>query len=802
MKKLGLCWLLFWLVAAVGVAAPESPQVKIEKLAVGSETVTIARDAYGVPRVFAQTLHGLFVANGYVVAQDRAWQMEKYRLTAEGRLAEVFGEKFLQHDEEVRRDGMTREEWRREFGQLPGDVQEIFRGYVEGVNRYLEEAKKNQGLPEEFAQNEWSPAAWTVEDCMAIAGMMARRFGASGADHLRNQAVIEYLANRLGSRDEALKVFNDLAWTNDPAAIPTVPAKPASQTARHSTAVTPRPPQTGTGTLTPQQLLRLQDEADSAAVFAAARELGLPTKWGSYTWVLSPAKSVSGYAMLLGGPQMGFATPQIAHEIQLTGAGFNVMGMGFAGVPGVLIGANGHLAWTSTSGASHNEDIFAEQLRPGDEHQYLYGGTYQQMEHRVEHILVKGKPAVDYDVYRSIHGPVVAWSPQKDVAYAKRMAYFGKEYGTAEGFLGLNTAKSIQDIPPLAAKIASSHNIIAATQDGDIGFWHCGFFPIYARGVDPRLPLRGTGQDDWQGFLPFDRLPQVINPPNGILFNWNNKPAADWKDYGVPAWGVAYHISNIRNTLESRLKEHGGKLSLTDVVQVAPVIGRRNYIADWLKPGLLEAGARAGTKLSREARHAIDYLRHWDNQLVDGSVAQTIFEAWYNRLRQDIFAPTLGDLGDKEVFNRFVNSSTVYHALAGARSSVPLSRNYLGTRSADEVRLKALDEALEQLQKERGPDMTSWVYSTEWIKFDPLPPIPWYSRGTYIEAVVLAKPQVHGVYILPPGQSEDPRSPHYGDQRSLASWWMFTPMRLMTLEEAEKQAAEAQRHGDTENKRD
>jgi penicillin amidase len=780
MKNWGLGVILLLSAARVAAAAQGPIQVSVETLTVGSETVIIFRDDYGVPRVFASSLHGLFVGNGYAVAQDRAWQMEKYRLDATGRLAEAFGEKFLDHDKEVRRDGMTPEEWRGEFDRLSADAQEIFRSYVEGVNRYLEEARKHGTLPEQFAENHWEPGPWSVEDSLAIAGMMGRRFGASGTDHLRNEAVVEYLAKRLGTREAALKVFDDIAWTDDPAAIPTVEARAAPKPAAAPTS-SPRAflqaPADSPGV---EQLLTLDNLLNSAAVYAAARELQLPARWGSYTWVLAPSKSVSGDALLLGGPQMGFGTPQIAHEVQLTGAGFNVMGMGFAGIPSVLIGANDHLAWTSTSGASHNEDVFVEKLKPDDEHQYLYRGSYQPMEHRVEHILVKDKPALDYDVYRTVHGPVISWSPRKDAAYAKQMAYFGKEFNTAEAFLKINSAQHIQDIPPLAAKIASSHNIIAATQEGDIGFWHCGYFPVYPKGADPRLPLRGTGEDDWQGFVPFGRLPQVVNPPGGIIFNWNNKPAPDWRNYDVPSWGVAFHISNIRYVLERELREHGGKLSLTDMEHAAPEIGRRNYIADWLKPGLLEAAARGGAKLSPKVHQAVDYLRHWDNQLAEGSVAQTIFDAWYQRLRRDIFAEILGDLGGKEqsLFDEFVNSSTVYHALAGPRSTIRLSRNYLGKRSPDEVRLKALEEAVSQLRQERGADMSVWGYRTEWIKFDPLPAIPWYSRGTYIQAVVLSKPQVHGVYILPPGQSEDPHSPHYSDQLPLAGWWMFVPMEL------------------------
>ena len=781
-----------FLLAAVALGSEPVPKGTIERIEAGNEKVVIFRDGYGVPRVFAPSVRALFFGNGYAVAEDRAWQMEKYRLDAEGRLAEVFGEKLIEHDKQVRRDGMTREEWRHEFDQLPPEDQEIIQSYVDGANDYLEAAAKANTLTTEFAQYNWKPAPWVVEDTMAIAGMMGRRFGASGTDQLRNEAVVKFLTARLGSREAALKVFNDLAWVDDPAAISTVAGEAggkAEKSASHGIIV----PAAAAGILTDGAAVLgvIQTKVSDDAVYAAAHELGLATRWGSYCWVVAPSKSVSGNAMLVGGPQMGFSTPQIAHEIQLTGAGFDVMGMGFAGIPGVLIGANANLAWTSTSGESHNEDVFVEKLKPGDEHTYFYRGEYRPMEHRVEQIKVRGHDAVSYDVYRTVHGPVVEWSSTKDAAYSKQMSYFGKEWETTIAFLGLNTAKSMQEIPPLAAKIASSHNIFVATRDGDIGFWHGGFFPVYPASVDPRLPLGGTGEDDWKGIVPFAEIPQTVNPTSGLIFNWNNKPGPGWKNYSVPAWGVAHHISNIRAALEERLREYGGKLSLTEVKSVAPQIGRHNYIADWLKPGLLEAAAHLPSELDPISRLAIEYLRHWDNQVREGSVAQTVFDAWYQQLRKDIFTPTLGDLGNKGALDEFTNSSAVYHVLAGPSSSVPLSRDYLEGKTADKVRLAALSEALEQLGKEKGPDMSTWGYQFEWIKFDPLLAIPWYSRGTYIQVVELGHEHVHGVWILPPGESENPRSVHYSDQLMLAGWWMYAPMELLTEAEAEKLAREA-----------
>jgi len=389
---------LAFLTMAGAVAAQNPVGTMTEKVQLEGQPVKIARDAYGVPRIFAASLQSLFAGDGYAVAEDRAWQLEIYRLDAEGRLAEVFGSRFVERDEEVRRDGLTGEELQQEFSQLPRRDQRILEAYAAGVSGYLRHAESTHSLPPEFTRYAVHPEPWSVVDSMAIMAMMSRRFGGSGVDQLQNEEVIRYLTRRLG-KPKAMEVFNDLAWENDPAAIPTIAATDISAVGnRQAEAARPSPAESGqlaeigdNATYSRSSFLnRLNDEMSSAAVFAAARQLGLATRWGSYTWVISPKKSVSGHAILLGGPQMGFTTPQIAHEIQLTGAGFEVIGMDFAGIPGVLIGSNTHLAWTSTSGESHNEDVFVEKLRPGDPYEYFYRGAWRPMEHRVERILVKG----------------------------------------------------------------------------------------------------------------------------------------------------------------------------------------------------------------------------------------------------------------------------------------------------------------------------------------------------------------------------------------------------------------------------
>lgn len=538
----------------------QSAPVTLQTLRMDDDTVSIYRDSYGVPRIFAATPHGLFVANGYAVAQDRLWQMERYRLAADGRLAEVFGEKFIDSDKEVRRDGMTQEEWHQEFLSMPQTFQEMFAAYVEGVNLYMDEVIAKGQLPPEFGKYDWKPARWTIEDSMAIVGMMSRRFGASGTDQIRNQEIVEYLTKRLGSRSSAMRVFNDLAYVDDPAAVTTIESRSGASlkdTGKSQGDSDSDDDDNSVADLPIPWLQQVQAEANSAAVYSAAHDLALPIKWGSYAWVLSGTKSVSGSPLLLGGPQMGFETPQIAHEVQLTGAGYNVMGMGFAGTPGVLIGMNDHLAFTTTSGLSHNEDIFTEKLAPGDEHRYVYKGKTLAMEHRVERILVRGGQPIDYDVYRTVHGPVVAWSPDKTMAYAKGMTYFKQDVGTIVGVLGFDTSKTLADFARNAAKIVTNHNFLVATQDGDIGYWLCGLFPIYHKGSDPRLPLAGTGEQDWQGFVPFAQVPHATDPSIGMFFNWNNKPAAGWRGYAVP--GMGCRLSHFEHPKRSPALSQGAR---------------------------------------------------------------------------------------------------------------------------------------------------------------------------------------------------------------------------------------------------
>src|SRR5205085_6496740 len=187
------------------------------------------------------------------------------------------------------------------------------------------------------------------------------------------------------------------------------------------------------------------ERANRSEVLRVASSLKLPTTWGSYAIVVSGRKMAGSAPVLVGGPQMGFSTPQIAHEVHLSAPGLDVIGMGFAGVPGVLIGHNPRLAWTTTTGDADEEDIFVETLNPADPEQYWFNGAWRRMEKRVETIAVRGGAPVTDEVFRTVHGPVLEWDREHHLAYSKQMAYWKREAAALEAVYRFNRAATARE---------------------------------------------------------------------------------------------------------------------------------------------------------------------------------------------------------------------------------------------------------------------------------------------------------------------------------------------------------------------
>ncbi|MCS7253546.1 MAG: penicillin acylase family protein [Armatimonadota bacterium] len=743
----------------------------VETLKVGDATIRIVRDKFGVPHIYAPSLYGVFYGSGYAQAQDRLAQMELYRRTAKGELAEIMGESALEQDKQRRTLGYTEVERWEQFASLTSEEQLVLKAFADGVNAII--AQVNAGkrpMPQrlkDLGLTKLRP--WKVTDTTAIAHMMAERFGSSGGEELRMIQLRLYLQLRFGAR--AMSVLDDLAWQNDPTSPTTIMgdtghgARGKRVGLQKQQSEAPVPCSSSFAALI--NAIRVAEEWDS---IEWCKRLGLFTRFGSYAMIIAPQKSATGKALLVGGPQMATGTPSIVCEIALYCPKFEVRGMTFAGIPIVLIGMNRHLAWTTTSGAGDNVDIFAERLSKESKYRYLYRGEWLPMERRVELIFVKGKDEpVQVEVCRTVHGVVLSWDEKSGLAYVRAKAYQGKELDAARAIYAFHKAKNIHEFAEACRHIATSHNFFVATKDGDIGFWFCGRYPIRAESVDPRFPAPGTGEFDWKGFVPFGELPQQINPPQGFFANWNNKPASWWDNGDLPRWGAIHHVKRIIDLLQSK-----PKITPEDLRRFVIDIEGYDIRADFFKPLLLRAIKRTAAD-DTESQTVADLLTRWDNQRSEGSIAATVFDVWFEALRDTVFADDLGDFGDKGLFRMAIQPSLLWYALADSPPR-KLSRDYLNGESKDVVMVKALKVALERLRKERG-ETANWGFRKPLWRFDPLPPIPGPNRGAYIQIVEVSSPP-KGFNVLPPGQSEDPKSPNYADQHSLALHWRFKEMKL------------------------
>jgi len=788
-------------------------------------TARIRRDEYGRPSIEADDERSLFEAYGYAVAQDRLWQLEVFRRAARGRLAEVLGNRvtsvevkgtieLVELDIEQRQHGYTEQEYQAMYEAMPEFARRAIAAYRDGINRYLAEARADprRKLPWEFHVLGYFPEPWTVTDSIAICRLAARIFGERGGRELRNLVLYQQLVKRHGE-ELGGEIFDDLRWVNDPEAPVTVP--PGDQTASEVGA------RARGGRRGPRfSLYRwLPDFRSFLAAYerwqkqrrALLQLLGLPVTFGSFGFVVDGTKSQTGRPLLLGGPQMGFLYPDVVHEVHLKAPGWHVTGMAFAGGPAVLVGHNERIAWTTTSGPGDNMDLYVEQLNPADHDEYLYQGRYHRMDVREEVIAIRTSPlgfplratqTRTILVKRTVHGPVLFVDEANHVAVALKRAHWMKETETWVGFLEINRARNMEEFERAVRRIPTSHNFLYADVEGNIAYWLAGWVPVRPAGYDPRLPLPGTGEAEWEAAV--RPLPHVRNPEQGWLANWNNKPAVDFDNPDDVLFGKHHRVLRIMSVLAEPARilrrksssEADPRLGIEDLLSIEEDIARFDDVgpkAMFLRDDLLRAIEEEGANDPRLLL-AAQLLRDWDGALYADAIASPtvepanmLFDAILRRLIENVFADELGsDLLSE------VNINTVLHVLEGARSGVPPTHDYFNGVPWPLVVATSVREAVDELMRTYGPMwMTAWVPRSE-IRFRHLfgfavgPSVPRANRATYTQIVELSDPP-RGWNRLPSGQNAFLRpnrffrwlpvlEPTLYDQRALFRTFDMKPM--------------------------
>lgn len=721
----------------------------------------ISRDEYGVPTAYGDTVEDAYFQAGRAVAQDRLWQMEMSRRIARGQMSEVFGPDSLASDRDALRMAYTEKEYQEQIKKLPKDIQQGFQAYADGINASISERTKAGTLPGGYAQYSFSPRTWTAIDSMAISVRLLRLFGTGGAGEIRNLALLKYLQGKLKG-DQALDVVDDLAWFNEPSAPTTLADADDKQASSHLVFEAPIRAVTlaHLASLPQSSLLELAGAvrmASSDDQKLLAQDHQVFYKTGSYAALVAPKRATDGSTILMNGPQMGHSIPSVVHEMTIRSGNTEVTGMDVPGIPGVLIGSTSEIAWGFTSGVADIADIFVTPLQEGDAQKYVVDGASKPVQQIKFKINVKGQNPVEFVQERTQYGPVILRSNSGKCLYSQRSTQWMREY---ESMIFINRLASMST--PIGAyeiskRHTSSFNFFFATKSGQIGWRYCGLVPLRSPNVDPRFPILASKKNDWLGMIPEDKMPAQLNPREGLITNWNNKPVSWWPNWDTPAWGKFFHVTELNAALSKR------DLSKADIKNAVSAIAKREdgYSPDFI--ALLEKGIK-GKSLTNDQKRMADMILSYTGDLEPGSPKPVAMAKYMEALRNVMVLPVTGNFMSQSTFNTVTQPSFLIQAISGKSKF-----DFLKGATPEQMAYNALVNLTEA-----NPDPSGWSYVPGSIRVTDQPSIPFINRGTYIQIVSYKDGRRTMETVLNPGVSE--AGPFSQNQVPLAREFGYKPV--------------------------
>lgn len=774
---------------AGGLAAPsataaddtEAGQQSSEKV-LGSGAITVKRDNYGVPHVYADTTRDLFYGYGYSVAEDRMFQLEMAKRAVLGTSAEVLGPDYVEIDKRSRAS-FDPEAIRTQIAALPAEDRDILDGYAAGFNQRVAEVMDNPEalLSKQFTDYGFEPSRWTGYDVAMIwVGTMANRFSDS-AGELSNLEVLQQLTAEHGAEQGQL-LFDQLQWIEDPTAPTTVPRADKKRPNRLASD-------------NPSQLAKLSkvsqglkdDGLERMKQFGGGDWPNLQPE-ASNLWIVGGKKSKEKGSVLLNGPQFSWFNPSYVYGIGLHGAGYDVTGNTPFAHPAVLFGTNKNISWGSTAGPLDVNDVYQEQLNPDNPHEYKYDGEWKPMEVRTEKIDVAGQEPVEQQVYSTVHGFVTSFDEANNTAYSKKRSWTGTEIQSFMAWIKIMKAQNWKEYLAQAEKVGITINWYYADKKGNIGYVSPGKLPIRAEGHDPRLPAVGDGSMEWQGIRDFSENPKVYNPKQGYIVNWNNQSGAGF-NAGSGNWSPVDRVNEIIERLEDQQK-----FTADEIWNINEETSFADLNIRYFRPFLEEAVKTLPAKnpVVRDVR----LLTEWDGQrrdndgdgTLDGPEA-AIMNAWLpilfeTVLKDDLPASVFANYSQGTGLARPANGSKlVYNALLGEDAGVEQSVDFFNGADKKQVLLNTYRQALEKLEVEQGADRDKWTAATPRHEFsyknfigvpqanaeENLVGPDYMNRGTQNDIVSLFGAEAEMCTVAPPGQSgfiaaDGTKSPHYADQ--------------------------------------
>jgi penicillin amidase len=676
--------------------------------------VEILRDRWGVPHIYAATVHDLFFAQGYITAKDRLFQIDLWRRVGTGKVAEVVGPAAIERDK-LARVVAFHGDWNAEWAAYGPETKAIVTAFTDGINAYI----KSLGgkWPVEFQIAGYAPGMWVPEDCVSrIAGLL----------------MIHNLTTEVSHAEEIRRLGMD----------------------RARNVIRLEPP-------IPLEVPRGLDLADiNNDVLRTYREAIGPVRLesqGSNNWVMDGSMTATGRPILANDPHRPVQLPSLRKTVHLVGPGWNAIGSGEPGLPGIALGHNENIAFGFTIAAIDQEDLYVETVNPANPAEYRYRGAWKKFDTVEQKLAVKGRGEQTITLHYSLHGPVIHEDAARHRAYALR--WVGSEPGTAGYLAGLNLARA-SDWPSF--REAMSHyrvpgeNLVYADTKGNIGWQVGGMMPI-REGWSGLLPVPGAdGQYEWKGFRKSGEMPFEFNPARHYIATANHNIVPP--NFPIPlaydSWALPFRVDRIREMLGS-----GKKFDIADVermqqdVTSLPVRRVQQVLKEWHPT----PGSRAAW--------AVQEMLNWDAAVRADSRPALIYEVWMSKLPAAVFPDPSAGRPDLEA---------LLHTLE--------------TQPQPAVLEKSLNAALEQIDAQFGKNPEQW----QWGKLHQLTlshplgkrefqlgPVPRPGDGNTVNATSGNNFQQTGgaswreildvgnwdrsVITNVPGESGDPASKHYGD---------------------------------------
>ncbi|MBC7938745.1 MAG: penicillin acylase family protein [Chitinophagaceae bacterium] len=648
--------------------------------------VRIERDEHGIPTIRAGSLRDLSFGLGVAHAQDRLWQMETHRRIGAGRLAEAFGPPALDNDRFLRALGVQRAA-AAQWQNVTGEAREALLAYTAGVNAVLQQLRAR---PPEFVILGITPEPWTPVDSLAWTIMMAWDLGGNwNTELLRLRLSLVMPVERIQQLLPPYPGEGPMATLDYAALYRSLKLGSPAQK---------------------QAWQQMEDGAPASGVEGV----------GSNNWVLAGSRTLTGKPLLANDPHLKLSAPALWYFARLEAPGLKVAGATLPGLPGVVLGANEHLAWGFTNTAPDVQDLYLEQLDPADPSRYRTPDGWAAFETVADVIKVKGQPDVAVTWRRTRHGPVISdagnapdvlgnpgsATPPTHVL-ALRWTALEADNDSLTPALAFQRARTVADfIAASRGWVAPMQSMVVADRDGHIGMVAPGRVPVRQTDNELRGLAPAPGWDaryDWAGWVPADETPRETDPARGFIATANHRiTSPGYPHHLTSEWTWPWRQQRIEHLLGARDKH-----SIDDMAALQADI--KSLAAPVLLPWLQKSKSPHPL-----APAALAQLAEFDGTMAADRAAPLIYWAWQRQLGQGVFADDAG----AALWQRSLRSRSFTDALTGV-----LARNDdsaggwcddRGTPAVVETCAlqsdAALSRALDELQARFGSDVARWQW--------------------------------------------------------------------------------------------